>query len=365
MFSGFYHGKKVLVTGHTGFKGAWLSLWLRKLGAKVHGISLEPPTQPNLYEIIQAGTFKSEARCDILDYGKLAPLVAQIQPDLVFHLAAQALVRQSYQEPLHTLHTNVQGTAHVLEAVRASGLGCTVIAITSDKCYENSEWEFAYRETDRLGGHDVYSMSKAAAELVVASWNKSFFLKDPRLGHLVSVRAGNVIGGGDYAADRIVPDCIRALQAKQSILVRNPAAVRPWQHVLECLSGYLCLGARLANEPKGSSLATPFNFGPEASSRQPVRLLVEQILKIWPGQWVDGSRPNSPHEATLLALSIEKAAAKLQWYPTWNFEQAVRHTIDWYAACHLEKRPDLQAFTSGQIDTFTQDAVHKGLAWTT
>jgi len=242
-------------------------------------------------------------------------------------MAAQPIVRRSYAEPLETFETNATGTANLLECVRRAELPCPVIVITSDKCYENREWEFAYRENDALGGHDVYSMSKAATELVAQSWNKSFFGPNPKLGPVVTVRAGNVIGGGDYAQDRIVPDSVRALSDGKPILVRNPVAVRPWQHVLECLSGYLWLAARLGKEGKNSRLATPFNFGPEPSARQPVRRLVEEILKTWPGKWVDGSDPKSVHEATLLSLSIEKAGALLGWYPTWEFKEAIRQTV--------------------------------------
>jgi len=214
-----------------------------------------------------------------------------------------------------------------------------------------------------MGGHDIYSMSKGAAELVVAAWNRSFFQPNPDLGPVVTVRAGNVIGGGDYAVDRIVPDCVRALEAGQSILVRNPVAVRPWQHVLECLSGYLWLGARLIEEGKTSRLASPFNFGPEPSSRQPVRRLVEELLRHWPGEWTDGSKPGSVHEATLLSLSIEKAGPWLQWQPSWNFAEAVEHTTKWYYECHVRRNPGMRAFTLGQIDAYVQAALAKGLPW--
>ncbi|HWH69353.1 MAG TPA: CDP-glucose 4,6-dehydratase, partial [Candidatus Sulfotelmatobacter sp.] len=302
MFKDFYRHKRVLVTGHTGFKGSWLSLWLKHLGATVLGVSLPPPTNPNHYEIIKPYAFADEIECDIRQAGPLTSAIERLQPEIIFHLAAQPIVRRSYAEPLETFETNALGTANLLEAVRCTELNCILVVITSDKCYENREWEFAYRENDALGGHDVYSMSKGATELVAQAWNKSFFVPNPKLGPVVTVRAGNVIGGGDYAQDRIMPDCIRALLDKKPILVRNPAAIRPWQHVLECLSGYLWLGARLGQETKTSRLASPFNFGPEPSARQPVRRLVEEILKICPGQWVDGSNPNGPHEAMLLSL---------------------------------------------------------------
>ncbi len=363
MFNDFYRNKKVLVTGHTGFKGGWLSLWLKKLGANVSGLSLPPPTHPNLHEVIQAGTFASEIEADIRSLDALQSAVAKIQPEVVFHLAAQPLVRRSYEEPLATFETKAVGTANLLEAIRATELACPVIVITSDKCYENREWEFAYREIDPMGGHDVYSMSKGATELVVQAWRKSFFNPNPKLGALVTVRAGNVIGGGDYAQDRIVPDCVRALSENKPILVRNPGAVRPWQHVLECLSGYLWLGARLAGEAKTSRLVSAFNFGPEPSARQPVRRLVEEILKVWPGKWVDGSDPKSPHEATLLSLSIEKAGALLGWHPVWNFTETVQHTMAWYHERHVARNTALREFSSRQIDDYTAAARAKNLAW--
>jgi CDP-glucose 4,6-dehydratase len=363
MFNGFYQGKRVLVTGHTGFKGAWLSLWLRKLGAAVCGVSLPPPTSPNLHEVIKTETFASETECDIRDLGSLAAAVKKIQPEIIFHLAAQPIVRRSYAEPLATFQTNALGTAHLLESVRNAELSCILVIITSDKCYENREWEFAYRENDPLGGHDIYSMSKAATELVAQAWNRSFFAADQKLGPVATVRAGNVIGGGDYAQDRIVPDCVRALIAGKQIIVRNSNAIRPWQHVLECLSGYLWLAARLQDEPKNSPLVGAFNFGPEPSARQPVRRLVEEVLRIWPGQWVDGSNPNSVHEATLLSLSIEKAGVLLGWYPVWDFSEAVHRTISWYHQRHVVKGSNLLELSSRQIDDYAAAARAKNLAW--
>jgi CDP-glucose 4,6-dehydratase len=365
MFNGFYQGRRVLVTGHTGFKGGWISLWLKQLGARVHGVSLPPPTNPNLHEVIKSHAFAGEIECDIRNFEALAAAVKKIQPEVIFHMAAQPIVRRSYAEPLETLNTNAVGTAHVLEAVRLAELPCIVVVITSDKCYENREWEFAYRENDPLGGHDVYSMSKAATELVAQSWNKSFFIPNPKLGPVVTVRAGNVIGGGDYAADRIVPDCIRSLAEKRPILVRNPAAVRPWQHVLECLSGYLWLAARLSREGKTSRLAGAFNFGPDPAARQPVRKLVEEILRHWPGQWVDGSDPKSLHEAALLTLSIDKAAALLGWQPTWSFEDAVHQTVAWYRQRHVASNQDMTAFSVSQIAAYADAAKQRGVVWAT
>ena len=364
MFGDYYQGKRVLVTGHSGFKGGWLSLWLKELGAKVLGISLAPSTAPNLYEVVASHALEQDIICDIRDSDRLARQVESLKPDVIFHLAAQPIVRLSYESPLETFQTNALGTAHLLEAVRRAGLGCVVVIITSDKCYENREWEFAYRENDPLGGHDVYSMSKAATELVAQSWRRSFFQPDPRLGPLATARAGNVIGGGDYAPDRIVPDCVRALIHRQPILVRNPLAIRPWQHVLECLSGYLWLAASLAREGKTSALAGAFNFGPEPSSRQPVRRLVEEILRVWPGSWVDGSRADSPHEARLLALTIDKAAAMLGWRPCWDFEEAIQHTVAWYHQRHVINHSDMLQFSITQLRDYVQTARRKNLIWT-
>jgi CDP-glucose 4,6-dehydratase len=364
MFSGYYQNKRVLVTGHTGFKGGWLSLWLKGLGAQVHGVSLPPPTNPNFHELIWEHTFVSETERDIRDLAPLATTVRKIAPDMIFHLAAQPIVRRSYTEPLETFNINTVGTAHLLESVRLAQLPCPVIVITSDKCYENREEDYAYGETDPLGGHDVYSMSKAAAELVAQSWNKSFFLPNPSLGPVVTVRAGNVIGGGDYAADRIVPDCVRALGESRPILVRNPAAVRPWQHVLECLGGYLWLGARLARDGKNSPLASPFNFGPDAAAQQPVRKLVEAVLREWPGKWHDASDPRHPHEAKRLTLSIKKAATLLDWYPVWNFSEAVSQTVSWYRARHDLKHADMLGFSQSQINNYVNTARQRNSPWT-
>jgi CDP-glucose 4,6-dehydratase len=336
---------------------------LKKLGAKVHGLSLPTPTNPNLHEIIRQHSFEAEIECDVRNLPRVQTAVRQMRPDMVFHLAAQPIVRRSYLDPLETFQTNALGTAHLLESIRHAELPCPVIVITSDKCYENKEWDFAYRENDSLGGHDVYSMSKAAAELVAQSWHKSFFVPNPKLGSVVTVRAGNVIGGGDYAVDRIVPDCVRALSEGKPILIRNPTAVRPWQHVLECLSGYLWLGARLAREPKSSRLTTPFNFGPGPTGRQTVHQLVEEVLRLWPGKWVDGSDPKSVHEATLLSLSIEKAGSLLGWYPVWDFEQTVQQTMTWYQQRHQQKTAKLLDFTNGQIDQYASAAKSKRLAW--
>jgi CDP-glucose 4,6-dehydratase len=364
MFHGFYKGKRVLVTGHTGFKGGWLSLWLKLLEARVWGLSLPPPTNPSFYEVIKPLVFAGDIQGDIRNLDLLAGTIQEVRPDILFHLAAQPLVRRSYTEPLETFQTNALGTANLLEAVRRAELPCTLVIITSDKCYENREWELAYRENDPMGGHDIYSMSKGVAELLCQAWNKSFFLPNDKLGPLATARAGNVIGGGDYAQDRLVPDCVRALIDKRPILVRNPRAVRPWQHVLECSSGYLWLGARLGVAGKNSPLAGGFNFGPGPTARHSVRDVVQEFLKHWPGQWVDGSDPNQPHEAGLLALAIDKASALLDWRPVWTFQEAIRHTTAWYKGRHAAGHPDLAALALGQIETYVDCARRQGLAWT-
>ncbi|MCL4179686.1 MAG: CDP-glucose 4,6-dehydratase [Verrucomicrobia bacterium] len=363
MFADFYSGRRVLVTGHTGFKGGWLSLWLKRLGAAVHGLGLEAPTTPNLYDLLRGTAFDSETHCDIRDLEGLQAALARIQPELVFHLAAQPLVRRSYAEPLETFTTNAVGTAHVLEASRRLKGPWSLVIVTTDKCYANREWRHAYRETDALGGHDIYSTSKAAAELVVEGWRRSFFQTEGGLGRVATVRAGNVIGGGDYAADRLVPDCIRALLAGRPIALRNPAAVRPWQHVLECLSGYLCLGARLHGASPDSPWASSFNFGPGPGSDLPVREVARELVRFWPGQWEVRSEPNAPHEATHLNLAIDKAASLLGWLPVWDLPTALRLTVEWYRARHLEPVADLVGFSLAQIGAYEQAARTRGLAW--
>lgn len=361
-FLNCYAGRRVFLTGHTGFKGGWLSLWLRRLGAHVSGFSLPAASPPNLHELIQPDTFATEAFGDIREARAVTDALRAAKPDIVFHLAAQPLVRRSYEAPVETFEINVLGTIRLLEAIRELGLACPVIVATSDKCYENRGWEWGYRENDPLGGHDVYSMSKAATELVVQSWRDSLFRTDPRLGPLASVRAGNVIGGGDYAADRIVPDCVRALCEQRPVTVRNPKATRPWQHVLDCLSGYLWLGAKLAQAPRDTRLADAFNFGPSALSNQPVAALVNSFLRHWPGEWVSESRADAPHEAGFLHLSTDRAAQRLDWHPTWDFEESVRETARWYHARHVAG-VDMRALTLEQLERFTADAASSGRAW--
>ena len=365
MFDQIYQGRRCLVTGHNGFKGSWLSLWLSELGAEVHGLSLPPERGPSLHETLPVGIFASETACDIRNFAELRKAIDAIRPEMIFHLAAQPIVRLSYADPLGTLGSNVLGTAHVLEAIRDLGLNCTTLVITSDKCYENQEWEFAYRENDPMGGHDVYSMSKGCAELVTQSWVKSFFLPNPALGAVATARAGNVIGGGDYAADRIVPDAVRAVAGGLPVLVRNPDAVRPWQHVLECLGGYLALGAKLRQEGKESRFASSFNFGPDPAARQPVRNLIGELLKTLGGEWTDGSAAKGPHEAKLLSLAIDKASSLLGWKPVWSFEQGVGATAEWYHLRHLHGADNntMAEFTRSQIRRYQNDAAQRGALW--
>jgi CDP-glucose 4,6-dehydratase len=363
MFGHFFPGKRVLITGHTGFKGAWTALWLKQLGAIVSGLGLPAPTDPNFHELIQRETFHSQLEADLRDFSRTHSALQKAAPEIIFHLAAQPLVRRSYAEPLETFQTNALGTANLLEAVRRLELPCSIVVVTSDKCYENRGWEFGYRENDPLGGSDVYSMSKAAAELVAHSWRHSFFSRNPRLGNIATARAGNVIGGGDYAENRIVPDAIRALLVKRAIPVRNPASTRPWQHVLDCVSGYLWLGACLANAEKESPLAGAFNFGPGIQANLPVSALVSELLSVWPGEWAPAPLPNAPPEAEKLNLAIDRAAALLQWRPVCDFQQAIRLTVEWYRERHLVKNSDMTAFSAAQIESYQNLARTQGLAW--
>jgi CDP-glucose 4,6-dehydratase len=343
-----YAGRRVLLTGHTGFKGSWLALWLRELGAEVTGYALPPDPMPSLY--LAAGVERGcrSVLADVREPARLAGVLREAAPDFVFHLAAQPLVRLSYERPLETLETNVLGTAHLLEALRRAPRPCAVVVVTSDKCYENRERPGGYREDEALGGHDVYSMSKGAAELVVSAWRRSFFPPAGLAAHGVAVataRAGNVVGGGDWAKDRIVPDAVAALVAGRPIPVRNPAAVRPWQHVLEPLGGYLLLGARLAaGAEERARFCEAWNFGPRADDARPVRDVVEALVAAWgSGSWEDRHDPAAPHEAGLLRLDVAKAEARLDWRPRWRFEETFRRTVEWYRAFHAGAPPEALA----------------------
>ena len=364
MFHNAYQDKRVFLTGHTGFKGAWLALWLKRLGATVYGYSLPAPTQPSLYECVRSVPRDAETIADLADLPRLQQTLDAAKPDIVFHLAAQPLVRASYVRPLETLSTNVVGTANVLEAVRLARRPCAVLVVTTDKCYENRETGQAYAETDPLGGHDIYSASKAAAEIMTQAWRRSFFQVSNELGPVATARGGNVIGGGDYGGDRIVPDCLRALMAAQTISVRNPQAVRPWQHVLDCLSGYLWLGAKLL-EPgaKTTRVAGAFNFGPAADAPQTVRTLVEEILKHWPGQWQDAAQATAPHEAKWLSLSTTKAKAVLGWSGCLNLAETVQYTVNWYRERHVAGKADMAGFSGQQIEAYEALAGRRAAVW--
>jgi CDP-glucose 4,6-dehydratase len=329
-----YSGKRVLVTGHTGFKGAWLCEWLLGLGAEVHGLALAP-LQPSLFEELNLASRMKHNIVDIRNAAALTAKIQEIKPEIIFHLAAQALVRVSYREPVVTFDTNAIGTANVLEAIRTSGLPCSVVVITTDKCYDNDGLPRNFKESDPLGGHDPYSASKAAAEIVVASYRDSFFSQGTDVA-LASARAGNVVGGGDWAEDRLVPDCIRALTIGEPIPVRNPAFTRPWQHVLEPLGGYLLLGAKLeeARAKKDAMeiarCAQAFNFGPNPDANRSVQNLVEEVLKHWYGSWEQIHQERHLKEAPLLSLAIDKAKETLGWQPRWDFAETIKQTVLWY-----------------------------------
>lgn len=327
-FLDFYKGKRVLVTGDTGFKGSWLSLWLRELGAEVAGYSLAPVAQDDHFNLLGLGNMIRHTTGDIRDLAALEAAFGDFKPEILFHLAAQSLVRVSYDAPKETFDTNVGGSVNVLEAVRKTPSLRSVIYVTSDKCYKNNEWLWGYRENDALGGHDPYSASKAAAEIVFSSYMDSFLARRKGFG-AASVRAGNVIGGGDWSHGRIVPDCIRALLERKPVEIRNPLSTRPWQHVLEPLAGYLLLGARLCEDTKTFSGA--WNFGPEDGSVRTVKELADRICERWgSGSVIVSADASGPHEAQLLRLNCDKARSVLGWRPRWGFATAVNETTDWY-----------------------------------
>lgn len=351
-----YSNRRCLVTGHTGFKGSWMCFWLQMLGARTTGYALEPPTDPSLFETARISNCAVDLRGDIRDYARLKDVIDDAAPEIVFHLAAQSLVRMSYAEPRATFEVNVGGTVNVLEALRHCPSVKAIVVITSDKCYENREWLYAYRETDPLGGHDPYSASKAGAELVCGAFRRSFF--GPRGIGLASCRAGNVIGGGDWAQDRIIPDAVRAVSMGREVGVRNPSSIRPWQHVLEPLFGYLILGARMLEGLEGSpaALSGPWNFGPPVDSCQTVRELVTAFIEAYgSGTWqeVPSGEPEIPHEAELLALNWDKAYRCLGWNPQWDFRASVKRTGLWYRR-HAEGadaaslcREDIMSYVGG------------------
>jgi CDP-glucose 4,6-dehydratase len=332
LFTNTYQNKNVFVTGHTGFKGSWLISWLHLLGARVKGYALAPQHEKDIYNLIEGDTLCENVTADIRDHNRLQQEICSFEPDFIFHLAAQPLVRLSYEIPTETFDINVMGTVNVLEAARLLDKPCCVICITTDKVYENQEWHYPYRENDRLGGYDPYSASKAAAEVVISSYRSSFFNPETYAKHqktIASARAGNVIGGGDWSKDRIIPDIVRALQAKETIMVRSPKAVRPWQHVLEPLSGYLMLGAKMSENP--TKYAQAWNFGPYIQDTLTVEELVQMAIQQFGyGKYETPTLTEQPHEAGLLKLDITKSIEELGWKPKWDARQAVEKTIEWY-----------------------------------
>ena len=351
----FWQGRKVLMTGHTGFKGSWLSLWLQSMGAKLHGIALQPPTTPALFDVAQVAKGMESIIADIRDASAIARLVKDFQPEIIIHMAAQPLVRLSYQQPIETYATNVMGTVHVLEAARHAGSVRAIVNITTDKCYDNREWDWGYREDEPMGGHDPYSSSKGCAELVSRAYRKSF-LQDAGIA-MATARAGNVIGGGDWAQDRLVPDTLLALEKGQPVQIRNPHATRPWQHVLEPLSGYLLLAEKLHEQgqtqapTQSYSYAEGWNFGPRDEDARSVQWIVEQLCHAWGqgGSW-QLQPGDHPHEANYLKLDISKAKHRLNWVPRWSLEQALEHITDWHRA--LLEGQDMRALCLQLINPY-------------
>ena len=359
-----YRDRAVLVTGHTGFKGAWLCTWLREMGAEVFGYALDPPTTPSLFESAGIADRMDDRRGDVRDTSKVATVVAETAPDVIFHLAAEAVVRGGYEHPVETFDTNVMGVVHVLDAVRRHRRHCVVIVVTSDKCYAEGELARAHQEGDPLGGTDPYSASKGCAEIVTDAYRRSFFppqrFKEHRVA-IASVRAGNVIGGGDWGRDRIVPDIARAVLAGRPVGLRNSKAVRPWQHVLDALSGYLWLGARLLREGP-AELSGPWNFGPRPESAVSVRELTERVISVWGrGEWTDAATPDAPRESAHLRLDIKKATRLLRWRPVYGIDQAIDATVQWYRSA--EPGVDQYELTARQIHGYVEQARAADAVW--
>lgn len=345
--AGFWRDRRVLVTGHTGFKGSWLSLWLQSMGADVHGFALVPPTDPNMFTVARVADGMQATIGDVRDFEAVSLAIERCRPEIIIHMAAQSLVRLSYSQPIETYATNVMGTVHVLEAARRVGLTRAIVNVTSDKCYENKEWLWGYREEEPMGGYDPYSSSKGCAELVTSAYRRSFFQSSEAA--LASSRAGNVIGGGDWAPDRLVPDILRAFQRGEAVTIRSPSATRPWQHVLEPLSGYLMLAQRLHNE--GQTWAEAWNFGPSDEDVVSVEWVVRRLTQKWDGSaaWrLDERRVT--HEANYLKLDSSKCRARLGWRPRWNLDEALSHVVDWHKSW-LDGR-DMREFSLSQIASY-------------
>jgi CDP-glucose 4,6-dehydratase len=343
----FWNGKRVLLTGHTGFKGGWLSLWLQSMGAQLRGLALPAPTEPALFHVARVAEGMDHQVADIRDFERVRQLVGEFRPEILIHMAAQPLVRLSYQEPLQTYATNVMGCVHVLEAARQSGTVRAIVNVTSDKCYDNKEWVWGYREGESLGGRDPYSSSKACAEIVSQAFRSSFLQAQDI--SLATARAGNVIGGGDWATDRLVPDILNALVQERPVHIRNPHAIRPWQHVLEPLSGYLVLAERLYEHGQRESEA--WNFGPQDADARPVQWIVERLCQMWGGRaaWVLQAGDH-PHEASHLKLDISKAQQRLNWAPRWSLPTALSHITEWHQA--WLGGADMRALCLQQISTY-------------
>jgi CDP-glucose 4,6-dehydratase len=352
----FWRDKRVLITGHTGFKGGWISLWLQMLGAQTCGLALAPPTEPNLFEAARVGQTMRSTLADIRDLDAVRALMSSFAPEIVIHMAAQPLVRLSYSDPVQTYATNVMGTVHVLEAARGVGSVRCIVNVTTDKCYDNREWVWGYREDERMGGHDPYSSSKGCSELVTSAYRRSFFAHGPVA--LASARAGNVIGGGDWSADRLVPDILRAFERDEPVHIRHPQSTRPWQHVLEPLSGYLCLAEHLWHE--GQAVAEGWNFGPHDDDARPVQWIVERLARLWGQQarWSVDPGPH-PHEAHYLKLDISQARHRLGWQPRWRLDTALIHTLQWHRAWLTGE--DMRSHCLAQIGAY-MNTTHKDLA---
>ena len=355
MFAKTYIGRRVLITGHTGFKGSWLTLWLHTMGAKICGMSLDPSTQPNHWDLLQLPI--DDRRVDIRDAEKTYQVVEEFEPEIIFHLAAQPLVRQSYRNPLETWSTNVMGTANVLDAARRCEKVQAIVAITTDKVYANQEWCWGYRESDRLGGHDPYSASKACCELIADSYRKAFFQTDNRC-LIATVRAGNVIGGGDWSTDRLIPDVVRATASNRTLEIRSSHATRPWQHVLESLSGYLMVGQHLLKAESGYAIA--WNFGPEAQDNRQVVDILMALKHHWPALNFEVGTEPQPHEANLLYLDNTLAKTLLKWQPIWTLEQTLAAIANWYQT-HVNSGYD--NISGKQLTQFCDDAVKAGAPW--